>query len=166
MNCFSTASRSWLRSLPPIALRTETRTSMPVFTSTPSFNGHVDFARGLDLIRQYPRSKSRNAVQPVRQESKRTLASLRNDARDSGFLGKYSKRQEDFKDSFLSLGAFSTSGFGFGSDFVFGSDVALDLESAATFGAAPSTGLATGSALADGLSGRAFVFASSIAPII
>src|ERR1035438_9766207 len=54
-------------------------------------------AFGLVLVGQNPGGERRHAVQTVRQESERALAGLRDDARNAGFLGEDSEREENLK---------------------------------------------------------------------
>src|ERR1019366_7852619 len=60
-------------------------------------DSHVNFAFCFSFKSQYPRCQPRHTIEPMRQQSKRTLARLRHDALHAGFLGEDSERQENLK---------------------------------------------------------------------
>ena len=60
-------------------------------------HGHEDLAVRIGLVGQNARRQRRHAIEPVRQEPKRTLARLGDDARHAGFLGEDLERQENLK---------------------------------------------------------------------
>src|ERR1035438_303234 len=63
----------------------------------PFIDRNESLAFGLVLVGQNPGGERRNAVQPVRQESERALAGLRDDARNAGFVGEDFEREENLK---------------------------------------------------------------------
>ena len=82
---------------PASARRTDTSTSGPVLTSTPSSTATKTSPSDVGLVGQNPGRQRRHAIQSVRQEPKRTLAGLGDDARHAGLLGENLERQEDLK---------------------------------------------------------------------